>query len=173
MWPHHGCRVGSPRVLPLRPCSRCSDGRAARPEETVGTREHVTPASLPASRRRSPAAAEGSGPRRCPQGAAETPPAPGSPEPSPFSVRPPTLPRRPPATLKEVAEGVTRPSVSLPIGAAQGREGPDCRVGSSLGTRVQSPRKSPPSVRVGASILQRGLRFLSPQTQQPGSQKKS
>ena len=52
---------------------------------------------------------------------------------------------------------MTRPPVSLPIGAAQGREGPDCRVGSSLGTRVQSPRKSPPSVRVGASILQRGL----------------
>ena len=103
MWPRHGCRVGSPGVLPLRPCSRCSDGRAAHPEETVGTHEHMTPASLPSLTAQQQQRARG--PRRCPQGAAETPPARGSPEPSPFSVRPPTLPRRPPATLKEVAEG--------------------------------------------------------------------
>lgn len=40
------------------------------------------------------------------------------------------------------------------------------------GDPCPEPQKKPPSVRVGASILQRGLRFLSPQTQQPGSRRK-
>lgn len=105
---------------------RCSNAQAARPKETVGTHEHVTPASLPSLTTLAQLAwRRARGPGAAPGGSRD--PASRSPEPSPFSVRvPPCLADHLPPS-RRVQRQWPRPPVSLPVGAAQGRGGASLR----------------------------------------------